>query len=79
MRMFMPFLWTIQAIFSIIYSSFGKMVIFLEDKKEKKKLTPEERKAKIKEKIQGFLFAMFFLVIFIAAFAIWGMQSPMFR
>lgn len=45
---------------------------------KKQKLTPEEKKKKLKEDLQGWLFAILFVLIFIAAFAIYGMQSPLF-
>ncbi len=47
-------------------------------KKEKKVLTPEEKKKKVKEEIQSWLFCLGFLLIFIAAFAFYGLQGNLF-
>ena len=47
-------------------------------KKEKKVLTAEEKKKKIKEEIQSWLFCLGFLLIFIAAFAFYGLQGNLF-
>ncbi len=46
-------------------------------KKEKRELTEEEKQAR-KENIQGWLFMIFFVVAFILAFALYGMQSSLF-
>ncbi len=47
-------------------------------KETKKALTPEEKKKKIKEEIQSWLFCLGFLLIFILAFAFYGMKSRLF-
>ena len=46
-------------------------------KKEKRELTEEEKRAR-KENIQGWIFMLLFLVAFILAFALYGMQSSLF-
>ena len=47
-------------------------------KKEKPVLTPEEKKKKVKEEIQSWLFCLGFLLIFIAALAFYGLQGNLF-
>ena len=47
-------------------------------KKEKKTLMPEEKKKKIKEEIQSWLFCLGFILIFVLAFAFYGMKSTLF-
>ena len=44
---------------------------------KKKQLTEEEKQAR-KENIQGWIFMALFLVAFIVAFAVYGMQSALF-
>ena len=44
---------------------------------KKKQLTEEEKQAR-KENIQGWIFMLLFLVAFIVAFAVYGMQSSLF-
>ena len=47
-------------------------------KKEKKTLTPEEKKKKFKEELVSWLFCLGFVLIFVAAFAFYGLRGSLF-
>ena len=47
-------------------------------KETKKVLTPEEKKKKIKEEIQSWLFCLGFILIFVLAFAFYGLKGNIF-
>ena len=63
----------------VIYIYIYKREAFLlAEKKTKKVLTKEEKKKKLKEELESWFFCLFFVIIFIAAFAFYGMKSALF-